>query len=76
MMKKLFTSFGIVVFAYILLSAGAYKLPVLNAVRVPKRTCIGFTVVEAGKGVNCYGDTILLTKTNGFYSASSVTHQY
>lgn len=32
-----------------------------------KRTCKGYTVIEASKGVDCNGDTIKLVKVSGFY---------
>ena len=32
-----------------------------------KRSCKGYTVIEASKGVDCNGDTIKLVKVSGFY---------
>lgn len=34
--------------------------------------CIGFTVIEAGKGVNCYGDTVKLKKVSGYYALQRI----
>jgi hypothetical protein len=36
-----------------------------------KRSCTGYEVIEAGKGINCYGDTIKLTKRSGFYEVAA-----
>jgi hypothetical protein len=39
---------------------------------VPERKeCTGYEVIEAGKGINCYGDTIKLTRRRGFYEVAS-----
>lgn len=32
-----------------------------------KKPCTGYEVIEAGKGLNCNGDTINLIKRSGFY---------
>jgi hypothetical protein len=32
-----------------------------------KAHCSGYTIVEAGIGVDCHGDTVKLVKTAGFY---------
>jgi len=33
----------------------------------PRKFCCGYTVIEADKGIDCYGDTIRLVKTNGYF---------
>lgn len=35
--------------------------------KVAKKACIGYTIIEASKGVDCNGDTIKLVRTAGFY---------
>jgi hypothetical protein len=37
--------------------------------RMPVTTsfCSGYMVIEAGKGIDCNGDTILLVKRKGYY---------
>lgn len=30
-----------------------------------KATCPGYTIIEYGKGINCYGDTVVLTRKEG-----------
>ncbi len=34
---------------------------------VVKKHCIGYIVVEAGKGVDCNGDTLKLVNKGGYY---------
>jgi hypothetical protein len=36
-----------------------------------KPKCVGYTVLEVGKAIDCNGDTIRLTKRNGFYQLAS-----
>jgi len=44
------------------------KFPVVQE----KRSCTGYEVIEAGKGINCHGDTIKLTKrSGGFYEVAA-----
>jgi hypothetical protein len=31
------------------------------------KNCFGYTILEAGKGINCSGDTIALKTTYGYY---------
>lgn len=35
--------------------------------KVAKKACIGYTIIEASKGIDCNGDTIKLVRTAGFY---------
>jgi hypothetical protein len=32
---------------------------------IPKEPCYGYTIIEFGKGIDCYGDTVKLTKVDG-----------
>jgi hypothetical protein len=31
----------------------------------PKKKCLGYTIIEFGKGIDCNGDTVKLVKVNG-----------
>jgi hypothetical protein len=35
------------------------------------RSCKGYVVIEAGKGLDCNGDTIRLTKRYGYFEIAS-----
>ncbi len=32
-----------------------------------KKFCSGYTIIEAGLGVDCHGDTVKLVKNHGYY---------
>jgi len=34
---------------------------------IAKKNCVGYTIIEASKGIDCNGDTIKLVRTAGFY---------
>lgn len=38
-----------------------------------KNGCVGYTIIEFDKGIDCHGDTITLVRRNGF--AERVAHQ-
>ena len=65
---------SIILIVAMILGAGAKQFPAHT--RKKSQACVGFTVIEAGKGVNCYGDTIRLAKTNGYYSAIADSETY
>ncbi len=35
--------------------------------KVVKKACVGYTIIEDSKGLDCNGDTIKLVRTAGFY---------
>lgn len=37
----------------------------ISPIAVLKEPCSGYSIIEFGKGVDCHGDTILLTRKNG-----------
>ena len=56
----------------IVTSADFNMVPSLADVsQIRKQRCLGYTIIEAGKGVDCYGDTIMLVKQHGFYEVAS-----
>lgn len=36
-----------------------------------RKNCTGYEIIEAGKGIDCYGDTIKLMNKHGFYEVAS-----
>jgi hypothetical protein len=42
-----------------------------NEVVVVEKHCSGYTIIEAGLGVDCHGDTVTLIKTHGFYELAN-----
>jgi hypothetical protein len=69
-MKKLVVVCGVLLMGVMLVSAGIHKFPSLVKNKAPKGACVGFTVIEASRGINCHGDTIQLQKVNGFYTSN------
>lgn len=65
---------SIILLVAMLFGAGLRQFPARD--RKKSHACVGFTVIEAGKGVNCYGDTIRLAKTNGYYSVIADSETY
>lgn len=55
---------GAVAVSMLLLTGASQKEEAKVAER---KFCRGYTVIEADKGIDCYGDTIRLVKTNGFF---------
>jgi hypothetical protein len=72
-MTKFFSSVLQLLFVLLMVTSNPFTLPTeRHAARVRKQHCFGYTVVEAGKGVDCYGDTISLVKRHGFYEIASI----
>ena len=75
MMKRLIVLIGVLLCsALILLSADDKHVAELLKRKTPSAHCVGFTILEAGKGINCHGDTIALVKVNGYYSTVESEH--
>jgi hypothetical protein len=36
-----------------------------------KKNCVGYTILEVDKGIDCDGDTVKLTKVHGYYEVVS-----
>jgi hypothetical protein len=56
----------------VFIALGAFGLTGANnkeadAKIVVKKHCRGYSVIEAGKGIDCNGDTIKLVKVSGFF---------
>jgi hypothetical protein len=39
---------------------------------VVKKKCLGYTIIEFGKGIDCNGDTVKLVKRNGIQVLAEV----
>ncbi|MFZ6010716.1 MAG: hypothetical protein ACOYXT_10260 [Bacteroidota bacterium] len=64
-MKKVL--FAVVLFVFVVLILNGLKLMASTIQPVEKKSCVGYTVIEAGKGINCHGDTVALRKKHGYY---------
>ncbi len=65
-MKKIIIAAAIVTSVSAMLGADIRRNDSPNvAVATPKKKCIGYTIIEFGKGIDCNGDTVRLKKING-----------
>ena len=64
-MKKVFLVFSVVVVLIVLLGMDIRRKKESLPEMVEKKPCYGYTIIEFGKGVDCNGDTVKLTKVPG-----------
>ena len=62
-MVRSFLIFGIALSTLLITGAHSKRADAKAA----RKYCKGYSVIEADKGVDCYGDTIKLVKVNGFF---------
>jgi hypothetical protein len=72
-MKRTFYTISAMVCLIIMTTSTDFNAisPPENVSMIKKQHCFGYTVIEAGKGIDCYGDTINLVKRYGFYEIAS-----
>jgi hypothetical protein len=64
MKKVLFSAVVLVCLVMIAVAADFRSLPYLN--NPSEKDCVGYTIIEFDKGIDCHGDTIKLIRRNGF----------
>jgi hypothetical protein len=64
-MKKLVFAVLIIATLVALIGADINRSDAPPIVRIPKKPCYGYTIIEFGKGIDCHGDTVKLVKVNG-----------
>jgi hypothetical protein len=75
-MKKIILLFSVVVLVLVLVGADIRRNDSSNvaAQAAPKKKrCVGFTIIEFGKGVDCNGDTVALKRVNGVQVLASTS---
>ena len=66
-MKKVFVLVVVLVCLVMVIVAADFRaIPHLMRAAPEKQNCVGYTIVEFDKGIDCHGDTITLTRKNGF----------
>jgi hypothetical protein len=70
-MKKMLLSLPIFAGIVLLMIGADFRSPREKAVVELKKHCAGYTVLEAGLGVDCNGDTVKLIKKYGYYELAS-----
>jgi hypothetical protein len=64
-MKKLISALTIITVLLGIIGADIRRNDSSKIAVAPKKKCLGFTIIEYGKGVDCNGDTVKLVKVNG-----------
>jgi hypothetical protein len=65
-MKKVLLLFTIITMLVALIGADIRRTDSTNVpVQPRKKKCLGYTIIEFGKGVDCNGDTLKLVRVNG-----------
>jgi hypothetical protein len=65
-MKKIIIAAAIVSSISAMLGADIRRNDSPNVtVAAPKKKCIGYTIIEFGKGIDCNGDTVKLKRIHG-----------
>lgn len=65
-MKRVFSMLAIVV-AIVIFGMGFISRTPAAPAEEPRKSCRGYEVIEANKGIDCNGDTIQLVRRNGFF---------
>ncbi|MEX2235510.1 MAG: hypothetical protein WD824_25350 [Cyclobacteriaceae bacterium] len=66
-MKKVFVLAVVLICLVIVIVAADFRtIPHLQEAEPVKQNCVGYTIIEFDKGIDCHGDTIKLTRKNGF----------
>lgn len=65
-MKTRMITLGLAICATLLMMGADFMVPQEATSNAP-RFCSGYVVIEAGKGLDCNGDTILLVTRKGYY---------
>ena len=68
-MKKAIFTLGTLFSLSFLMIGADFKAD--NQAIVVKKHCSGYTIIESGKGIDCYGDTVRLVKKYGYYELAS-----
>ena len=72
-MKKVFLLAVVFVsLAMIIVAADFRRIPDLLQSKPIQKTCVGYTIIEFDKGIDCYGDTVKLVRKYGFAELATV----
>jgi len=66
MKKVFFSAVGMVCLVMVIVAADFRRIPEMLEASSRKTSCTGYTIIEFDKAIDCYGDTIALTRKNGF----------
>jgi hypothetical protein len=69
-MKRAFVTLCFLITTAVLMIGADFRAPKPATVEV-KKHCLGYTLIEAGKGIDCNGDTVKLVKKYGYFELAS-----
>jgi len=64
-MKKIFLLFSVLLILVVLVGADLRRQKEAAQSANAQKRCYGYTIIEFGKGIDCYGDTVKLEKVTG-----------
>jgi hypothetical protein len=70
-MKKALITLPLLFGTALLMIGADFRAPKPDPVAEVKKHCVGYTIIEAGLGVDCNGDTVRLVKKYGYYELAS-----
>jgi hypothetical protein len=70
-MKSAVFTFLFLISTALLMIGADFRTPQPKAVVEAKKHCVGYTILEAGLGIDCKGDTVKLVKKYGYYELAS-----
>jgi hypothetical protein len=74
-MKKVFFLAAVLMVLVLVIVAADYRtIPHLLNTPIPQKDCAGYTIIEFDKGIDCHGDTIKLSRKNGFAERVVINH--
>ena len=66
-MKKVFFSAVVLVcLLMIIVAADFRRIPGILKPAPARKTCVGYTIIEYDKAIDCHGDTVKISRRNGF----------
>lgn len=73
-MKRFIVTLAVLLcFTMMMTGADVRFLSKVKSLRETKKACVGYTIIEADKGIDCNGDTVRLQRVHGYYELVSAS---
>lgn len=70
-MKRMLLTLPVLIGIGLLMIGADFRSAKPEAATEVKKHCAGYTILEAGLGIDCLGDTVKLVKKYGYYELAS-----
>lgn len=70
-MKRVVVTIAVLLCVTMMITGADLRLLMKMKKPASKKHCIGYTIIEADKGIDCNGDTVKLTKAHGYYQVAN-----